>query len=700
MGIWDRFRRWVGRPFRGPVNSIASAAASLTDPGAGGAVLVTLSADGPVPLEKASGQSHTRRLRVDEQRDGVRTPWVPVQPRWLPEEVEEAWCEAEQGTMRPIASLIEAMRGDGTIGGLSRTRCSMARLPVNFTGDPYLCQELRGVDPEYADDGVLLTKGIVGAFDIMCPIPALIDLIFTGIMAGVAVAELVDDPVTGIPVLTPRDLHFLRYDWGTRQWLYYGGKDTYVVTPGAGRWVLFMPESETRPWKSGAWLPCSLAFVTKLSAVYDRMRWQAQLADPLKVFETTNSVSDTMRMKLEEFLTNFWMRAPGIVLPEGVKAGMVESTGRGYDVYEAAEKWAEGQIAKALAGGQDTTSEGGMGFGNGDIFAEIAENIIEGTASALGRCISKEVIGPWARRKYPHRLAVNGNVPPKVGWDVRSPARRLQEAEVLTKVAAGIKAADEVLAPRGQCVDVPTYLQDIGVRLPTMTLAAASAPPPQLPAAPGSAPLQLGMGDDAGPSEAEPSTAAALAEKMTLHGVERCRHGCSNRCPKCGIKRVEDFEPGVDGGEPVWGIAWAPIDCPDAPPALPAAQASLGLPPAPAIAGRARRVVNAFASAKRSRSWSSSTAYEGDTVALTPALMNHPALTRPITEPYMPADVGGWIGCIFDAAETWIAFVDVNGRTLLWTRRDADGGVVGLPYLFQRPDLAQASPGTANEKAT
>lgn len=89
----------------------------------------------------------------------------------------------------------------------------------------------------------------------------------------------------------------------------------------------------------------------------------------------------------------------------------------------------------------------------------------------------------------------------------------------------------------------------------------------------------------------------------------------------------------------------------------------------------------------------STASYAGNTLSPTPELANHPALTLPITEPYpVPADVGGWQGCIFPDSEEWIAFVDVNGRTLLWTQREADGGVVGLPYLFQRPDMAVEAP--------
>jgi len=49
-----------------------------------------------------------------------------------------------------------------------------------------------------------------------------------------------------------------------------------------------------------------------------------------------------------------------------------------------------------------------------------------------------------------------------------------------------------------------------------------------------------------------------LCAKMTEHGVDRCEHGTVNRCTKCGIERVRDFEPGPDG-TPVWTVRWRPI---------------------------------------------------------------------------------------------------------------------------------------------
>jgi hypothetical protein len=64
--------------------------------------------------------------------------------------------------------------------------------------------------------------------------------------------------------------------------------------------------------------------------------------------------------------------------------------------------------------------------------------------------------------------------------------------------------------------------------------------------------------DDALDEPAIDETIARLAAKMMEHGVDRCEHGIVNRCTKCGIERVRDFEPGPDG-QPVWRKLWRPI---------------------------------------------------------------------------------------------------------------------------------------------
>jgi phage gp29-like protein len=80
---------------------------------------------------------------------------------------------------------------------------------------------------------------------------------------------------------------------------------------------------------------------------------------------------------------------------------------------------------------------------------------------------------------------------------------------------------------------------------------------------PGSAgPLSLpAPGDvtEASNDVADDDEAAALASRMTELGLERCRHQRTNRCPMCGVERVNSgVELGPDG-EAVWPVVWRPI---------------------------------------------------------------------------------------------------------------------------------------------
>ncbi len=80
--------------------------------------------------------------------------------------------------------------------------------------------------------------------------------------------------------------------------------------------------------------------------------------------------------------------------------------------------------------------------------------------------------------------------------------------------------------------------------------------------------------------------------------------------------------------------------------------------------------------------------YEG-ALPLPLELQGHPATIAGMTEVYSnPAEVGGWLGVIDGGP--WIAFAGVDGKALLWTARESNGGVIGDPYVFRRDDLANA----------
>lgn len=91
------------------------------------------------------------------------------------------------------------------------------------------------------------------------------------------------------------------------------------------------------------------------------------------------------------------------------------------------------------------------------------------------------------------------------------------------------------------------------------------------------------------------------------------------------------------------------------------------------------------------REWWAPTAYIGQTIPLdeAPPELAQAVTKLPLTETYPnPDDVGGWLGVIEPQSEEWIAFVAVDGRTLVWDQREPEGGVIGMPYYTYRLDLA------------
>lgn len=44
-----------------------------------------------------------------------------------------------------------------------------------------------------------------------------------------------------------------------------------------------------------------------------------------------------------------------------------------------------------------------------------------------------------------------------------------------------------------------------------------------------------------------------------------------------------------------------------------------------------------------------------------------------------------WAGCIYDDNESWIIFLDADGRpSLYWPQRDENGGVIGEPIVLSK----------------
>lgn len=464
----DFFRRLISSPAdRRLASALALAPASPPLP--------------PVPLVPASdAEGRRQRLYVDEQRQGIRTPWQPVGLRWGFEDMEPVWQSAEIGNLDPLARVIEAMRSEGVVAGLMDVRCAFLKKALSWDGDPYLCDLLRGTRSVY-EGARLVVPGRKGLFRRMHPTAALRDLTYTAILGNVGAAEYVDDPATGIPVLHTRDLHRIRYDWGERAWFYRGTQKEYVVEPGNGRWILFCPKSTHRPWRSGSWLPLMLAFVVMTTTTYDAARFQAKNADPLKYIELPDSAPPDEVDRYQDFVQHWWERAPGIVLRWGAKAGLVETNGVGHHIYGVQREWAKQQINFTLRGSMGTAGESAGIFNDEEQALDVAGELIQDTADELAECLCEQGVGPALVRMG---LIRHRDEAPTGSWDTRTYARKIGEAEAAGKVADNVIKLNTAAQADGKRVDAPTYLAACGLSVPWVDVATPAALPTAPPPAP------------------------------------------------------------------------------------------------------------------------------------------------------------------------------------------------------------------------
>ena len=523
------------------------------------AALLGVSAYAPAPSHLASLDDD----RVAETRarlGGQLSPLPTTRNRWFLTDLEKAQADADVGDLSTAAQLYRSMRRDGTYSGLLSTRTGgLVRLPRRFYGHPDIVAELQK------------RNGTRSVFDDMFPPSELRLLADDGVNLGVGVAELL--PVEGrdFPVLMRLDPEFLRYRWAENRWYYSSIAGALPITPGDGRWVLHTPGGRVAPWQSGIWHACANAFIDKTHARLHESNWEAKLANPARAAIAPAGASDGQR---QGFLAKViaWGVNTVFELPPGWDVKLIESNGRGYESFGATIDRAEYTYAIAICG-QVVTTNGGAGFSNADVPERVLTSLVNATADAIDYTINTQGTPQWVVRRF-GEAAIDRM--PVVSRSSREPRDMTSQAQTLIAVATGIKAMREELAQHGRELDVAEVTTEFGVPIkgdgngdgtpdteqgtPAATVPAAPASGPRLVPPAEDAAETAPEPDEMAPTDAPPTdeAAAALAAKMTEHAVARCEHGYSNRCPRCGIERVRDFEPG-DDGTPQWKIAWRPI---------------------------------------------------------------------------------------------------------------------------------------------
>ncbi len=402
---------------------------------------------------------------------------------WTPSMVRGALLDADTGNLSRPADLVEAIMGDDRVQGVLSTRThGLLGLPLCFEGGGRRQQKAlegqRGLEGKTA---------VPGDWYRMFPEAQLAQLCAWGILLGVGLAERVprerdleEREVPEIRIWHPR---WLRQDLMTERWYLTTSEGEVEITPGDGRWIMYAPYGLTRPWTQAAWRPLSFAWVLKQFALHDRARHSEVQGSPARVGVAPAGSSDPSRRQMLNSLRALG-RDAAMVLPEGYDYKIVEAQARTWEIYGAQIEWADRAIAIAITG-QFVTTEGTKGFSNGNIHADIKQDLINFTAETLSTTLRDQGIIPWAEANYG-----DASVAPWPRWDTNPPKDKKEIAEAMATLGAAVTALDLALGAIGKRVDAVELATQFGIPLldaPVVKILPPTAPANEPPAEEGEA---------------------------------------------------------------------------------------------------------------------------------------------------------------------------------------------------------------------
>jgi len=380
--------------------------------------------------------------RIRESLGGQLQLIPTTKLRWYLADLEAAQALADQGDLSEAAKLYRAMRRDGVLAGVLSTLTSgLVRLPKKFYGSPETVKALQA------------RNGTRSVFDDMFPPAELSLLAADGRVLGVGVAELV--PVAGrdFPVMVRLDPEYLRFRWNENRWYYNSTAGLLPITPGDGRWILHVPGGRLAPWTSGLWPALGRSFINKEHALLHRSNYSAKLANPARTVTAPVGASENQRLGMLRRLIE-WGINTVVELPVGWQVGIVESNGRGYDVFQAEIDTSDREITIDIAG-QVVTVDGGTGFVNADIHRSIRADIIQDVGSGLGYTLNTQGIPPYVAARWGAYAIETAAI---VEWDVRRPKDQKDEAQAMLSFAQSLTQLEEALRARGLELDVRELL--------------------------------------------------------------------------------------------------------------------------------------------------------------------------------------------------------------------------------------------------
>ncbi len=253
------------------------------------------------------------------------------------------------------------------------------------------------------------------------------------------------------------------------------GGNEVAIAGGDGKYIVYTPYGESRPWAFGAWRALSRFVVGKAYALeYWSFYNERHGTGVLKVTGFKGSADE--RDDLAEELQNIGHNT-GVVLEEGQELTLVESMAPGtWQSFLALVTAADNAAAVTLLGQNLTTDVTGGSQAAATVHAGVALSKVRADAETLSTCLHDQALGWYAEYNWG-----SAEMAPWPVWDTEAIGDQQTRATVLQLFGQALAT----LTGAGILVDVEALADDFGVP----TLKPPPTPDPALvPPAPAPAP--------------------------------------------------------------------------------------------------------------------------------------------------------------------------------------------------------------------
>jgi len=202
------------------------------------------------------------------------------------------------------------------------------------------------------------------------------------------------------------------------------------------------------PWRAGIWAAAGRAYINKAHAMSYRANYAAKLANPARVAKAPLGATQAER---EGFFRRImaWATNTVIELPPGWEADILESNGRGWDVFQEEINTCDHEYMVAIEG-QTMTTTGGEGFANGAIGENQTNTLTQEMAETWAYTVNTQILPQFGMMGWG---SASLNDPCVLELSAKKPADREKQARIMKEVGEAIKSINESARPYELKVD-------------------------------------------------------------------------------------------------------------------------------------------------------------------------------------------------------------------------------------------------------